>query len=378
LEVETGWKMPVRICRNEGRMTRKSRMRIRMLLAICLAVWWIPSIPVFAAEQDPAVSESTSEESGAQQSAMAPFLDSMLDSVFGSGDDAGAGFHVHEMLEESITIIDEAFDDITGAGTEIGQFYLLLKAVALTIMTMYFVMGLASKDFTQQFGRPTMELLAKPFARFIVCLFVLGSSEWIMRFFLYLSHWCFLQAPDGTVALDGISGAMGDYKTAIYEIVKFDKTATGLVGIFRNMGAFMSLFVAFVIPWLISLISGFAELWVVYSRTANIIIMAVAAPLAMADLYGEHPLRETRAFGYIKEFAGLCFQSVVIAITYIAMGIIFSVFLEHFIAQAGDGSSLSTLGQLMSMGLKVSVFKLVQVGIVIGSANRAKKLMASM
>jgi hypothetical protein len=32
----------------------------------------------------------------------------------------------------------------------------------------------------------------------------------------------------------------------------------------------------------------------------------------------------------------------------------------------------------MSMGLKVSVFKLVQVGIVIGSANRAKKLMASM
>ena len=31
----------------------------------------------------------------------------------------------------------------------------------------------------------------------------------------------------------------------------------------------------------------------------------------------------------------------------------------------------------MAMGLKVAVFKLVEVGLVVGSANRAKRLMAS-
>lgn len=65
----------------------------------------------------------------------------------------------------------------------------------------------------------------------IVCMFLLACSEWLMKFFLYLSQWCFNRAPR-------------------------DNSMAGVLG----------------------------------------------APLAMSDLYGEHPLRDTRAFQYIKEF----------------------------------------------------------------------------
>ena len=144
---------------------------------------------------------------------------------------------------------------------------------------------------------------------------------------------------------------------------------------FKNIMPFISVFIAFMLPWLVSLAASLVSVWVVYSRTAQLIIMAVGAPLAMADLYGEHPLRETRAFNYIKEFAGLCFQSVVIALVFIAMNMVMAVFMEHFGKQVSDG--VSGIGALMAMGLKIAVFKLVQVGLVVSSANRAKKLMAS-
>ena len=95
----------------------------------------------------------------------------------------------------------------------------------------------------------------------------------------------------------------------------------------------------------------------------------------MADRDGEHPRRETRAFGYIREFAGLCFQSVVIAMVFLAMDMVMAVFLEHFTEQVSGGAG--SMGELMAMGLKTAVFRLVQVGLVVSSANRAKKVMAS-
>lgn len=308
------------------------------------------------------------------------FLDAMLDTVFGVADEEeGSGFSVYEMLDGSIDIIDEAFGTMTDPDTDIGAFYYMLKAVALTIMTMYFIMGLASRDLSQQFGRPTVEMLARPFARFILCIFLLACSEWLMRFFLYLSQWCFGYAPRDSTMLGAVGEGIGDYKALVYDAVGYiqpsDKSGLGIVDTFKNIVPFISIFIAFMLPWLISLAASLVSVWVVYSRTANIIVMALGAPLAMADLYGEHPIRETRAFGYIKEFAGLCFQSVVIAVVFIALDMVMAVFMEHFTEQA-EGMAES-IGALMAMGLKIAVFKLVQVGLVVGSANRAKKMMAS-
>ena len=308
------------------------------------------------------------------------FLDAMLDSVFGISEEKdGSGFSTYEMLDEAVGIVDRAFETMTDTGSEIGAFYYMLKAVALTIMTMYFVMGLASRDFTQQFGKPTVEMLAKPFAKFIVCIVILIFSEYLMQFFLYLSQWCFNRAPKDNSMLGEMEEKIGDYKDLVYDAVGYtlpsEKKGLGVMDTFKNIMPFISIFIAFMLPWLVSLAASLVAVWVVYSRTAQLIIMAIGAPLAMADLYGEHPLRETRAFNYIKEFAGVCFQSVVITLVFMAMNMIMAVFMEHFGKQISDGAK--GIGALMAMGLKIAVFKLVQVGLVVSSANRAKKLLAS-
>ena len=308
------------------------------------------------------------------------FLDAMLDSVFGMAEEEdGSGFSAYEMLDEAIGIVDKAFDTMTDTGSEIGAFYYLLKAAALTIMTMYFVMELASRDFTQQFGKPTVEMLARPLAKFIICMVVLLFSEWLMKFFLYLSQWCFNQAPRDNSVLGELAEAIGDYTKLVYDAVGYtlpsEKEGLGILDTFKNILPFISIFIAFMLPWLVSMAASLVSVWVVYSRTAQLIIMAIGAPLAMADLYGEHPLRETRAFNYIKEFAGISFQSVVIAIVFIAMNMVMAMFMEHFTNQVSGGTN--GIGALMAMGLKIAVFKLVQVGLVVSSANRAKKLMAS-
>ena len=308
------------------------------------------------------------------------FLDAMLDSVFGISEEKdGSGFSTYEMLDEAVGIVDRAFETMTDTGSEIGAFYYMLKAVALTIMTMYFVMGLASRDFTQQFGKPTVEMLAKPFAKFIVCIVILIFSEYLMQFFLYLSQWCFNRAPKDNSMLGEMAEKIGDYKDLVYDAVGYtlpsEKKGLGVMDTFKNIMPFISIFIAFMLPWLVSLAASLVAVWVVYSRTAQLIIMAIGAPLAMADLYGEHPLRETRAFNYIKEFAGVCFQSVVITLVFMAMNMIMAVFMEHFGKQISDGAK--DIGALMAMGLKIAVFKLVQVGLVVSSANRAKKLLAS-
>ena len=363
--------------------------RIPMLvLLLCLSV--VP-ITAYADEGSPPEMEEMNEEEESGDGEEAEegeevkdggnaFLDAMLDSVFGVSEEKdGSGFSAYEMLDEAVGIVDRAFETMTDTSSEIGAFYYMLKAVALTIMTMYFVMGLASRDFTQQFGKPTVEMLAKPFAKFIVCIVILIFSEYLMQFFLYLSQWCFNRAPKDNSMLGEMAEKIGDYKKLVYDAVGYtlpsEKKGLGVMDTFKNIMPFISVFIAFMLPWLISLAASLVSVWVGYSRTAQLIITAIGAPLAMADLYGEHPLRETRAFNYIKEFAGLCFQSVVIALVFMAMNMVMAVFMEHFGKQVSDG--VSGIGALMAMGLKIAVFKLVQVGLVVSSANRAKKLMAS-
>ena len=344
----------------------------------------LPEMEEMNKEEESGEGEETEEGEEAKEEEVKDggnaFLDAMLDSVFGVPEEKdSSSFSAYEMLDEAVGIVDRAFETMTDTGSEIGAFYYMLKAVALTIMTMYFVMGLASRDFTQQFGRPTVEMLAKPFAKFIVCIVILIFSEYLMQFFLYLSQWCFNRAPKDNSMLGEMAEKIEDYKKLVYDAVGYtlpsEKKGLGVMDTFKNIMPFISVFIAFMLPWLVSLAASLVSVWVVYSRTAQLIIMAVGAPLAMADLYGEHPLRETRAFNYIKEFAGLCFQSVVIALVFMAMNMVMAVFMEHFGKQVSDG--VSGIGALMAMGLKIAVFKLVQVGLVVSSANRAKKLMAS-
>ena len=141
----------------------------------------LPEMEEMNKEEESGEGEETEEGEEAKEEEVKDggnaFLDAMLDSVFGVPEEKdSSSFSAYEMLDEAVGIVDRAFETMTDTGSEIGAFYYMLKAVALTIMTMYFVMGLASRDFTQQFGRPTVEMLAKPFAKFIVCIVILIFS----------------------------------------------------------------------------------------------------------------------------------------------------------------------------------------------------------
>ncbi len=378
------WRKEITLVR---RLSDKGWGRGLVLLAALVLLMSMAAFPAYAEDGRLAGTE-LSEESGGllegqengEDKVGNGFLDAMLDTVFGmTGEEDGSGFSVYEMLDESIGVVNEAFETMTDTSGDIGMFYYMLKATALAIMSMYFIMGLASRDFSQQFGKPTVEMLAKPFAKFILCMFLLACSEWLMKFFLYLSQWCFNRSPRDNSMAGALGESLGDYKVLVYDAVGYvrasDKSGLGIVDTFKNIIPFISVFVAFMLPWLISLAAGLVSVWVVYSRTAQIIVMALGAPLAMSDLYGEHALRDTRGFQYLKEFAGICFQSVVIAAVFIALNMVMAVFLEHFTKQVEAGGN--SVGDLMALGLKIAVFKLVQVGLIVGSGNRAKKMMAA-
>ena len=329
------WRKEITLVR---RLSDKGWGRGLVLLAALVLLMSMAAFPAYA-EGGRLAGTELSEESGGllegqengEDKVGNGFLDAMLDTVFGmTGEEDGSGFSVYEMLDESIGVVNEAFETMTDTSGDIGTFYYMLKATALAIMSMYFIMGLASRDFSQQFGKPTVEMLAKPFGKFILCMFLLACSEWLMKFFLYLSQWCFNRSPRDNSMAGALGESLGDYKVLVYDAVGYvrasDKSGLGIVDTFKNIIPFISVFVAFMLPWLISLAAGLVSVWVVYSRTAQIIVMALGAPLAMSDLYGEHALRDTRGFQYIKEFAGICFQSVVIDAVFIALNMVMAVF----------------------------------------------------
>jgi hypothetical protein len=138
----------------------------------------------------------------------------------------------------------------------------------------------------------------------------------------------------------------------------------------------ISIILTFIGPYLVSMVCSAVVIWVVYSRTVNIIIMTIGAPLAMSDIYGDRPFRETRSFGYIKELAGLMFQSVVIVLVMYAMNQISKYFFEAF-KSLQDTSGGGGIALISSLAIRMTVFKVVQVGALLGSANKAKKLFAS-
>ena len=345
-------------------------MKGRKILLIILLTAILSAVnltPAYAAEDD------------------STFLDMMLDSVFSGINDGDADewFSPSRLLKEGNDLIYKALDAITDTGSGFGRLYTLFKGFSVLLMTIFFIMSLSSMDYSRQFGKPSLELLARPFAKFIICMLFIIFSEQILKFCFALSTQLFMSA-DGLDLSMGIetkhtlAGDVNTYKKAIYDAAGYtmaaDKAGFGVVDTFKNIPAFLSITLAFILPWLISMAADLVTAWVVYSRTVNIIVRTIAAPIALHDLYSERSFRETKAFSFIREYTGLCFQSVVIVIIMAAMNIIFGLLIKELDAAGG----FETFKELQGLGLKIAVFKLVQVGVIVGSANTAKKIMGSM
>lgn len=350
-------------------------MKRLLVLSIVSLFFFITSVSAaYAAETDPSLGENNEST----------FLDSMLDTVFsGVDEDDESYFSSGNLIREGNDLISQALEKITDSGNGFGKAYTLFKGLAIMIMTFYFIISLTSMDYSRQFGKPSIELLAKPFAKFILCLLLIIFSEQILKFCFALSAKAFFVTDRLDLKLDietkaTLASDVNEYRKAVYDAVGYtmaaDKAGFGIVDTFKNIPAFISIVLAFAIPWIISIAADLVTAWVIYSRTVNIIVRTMAAPLAMSDLYSDRNFRETHAFSFIREYTGLCFQAVVIVIIMAVLNIIMGILIKNLDAAGG----FNTFQEIQQLGLKISVFKLVQVGVLIGSANTAKRIMGAM
>lgn len=345
-----------------------------------LIALFIVSLSILAAS----CSVAFAAESGDSGNNESTFLDSMLGTVFSGVDENNDSyFSSGNLISEGNDLIATALEKITDSGNDFGKAYTLFKGLAILVMTFYFIISLTNLDYTHRFGKPSMELLAKPFAKYILCLLIVVFSEQILKFCFALSTKAFLITDRLDFSLDITTREthamdVNTYKKAVYDAVGYtmaaDKAGFGIVDTFKNIPGFISLVLAFAVPWLISIAADLVTAWVIYSRTVNIIVRTMAAPLAFSDLYGDRSFRETHAFSFIKEYTSLCLQSVVIVIIMAALNIIMGLLIKKLDAVG----SVSTFAEIQQLGLKISVFKLVQVGVLIGSANTAKKIVGAM
>ena len=327
-----------------------------------------------------AVSAFAEDPSGADPSAAAPTeaapagaatgIDQTIDEVIGWVDVTA---DVEDMLSEGFNLVYDVFEDLTAGGSnDLKAIFYMAKGIGVLIMTLCLVIDITARDMSATFGKPTMEMLFKPFIRYIAALVFILYLERFLQLVLLLSQWCVFQIDVPAPAAVTIP----DYKDVIKTSLGYTDNPNGPLDLIKNALASAQLHITFLLPMLVSKIAFIGTGWVIYSRTVNIIVSALAAPLGMSDLFSEKPVRDTRAFVYIRRFAGLCFQAVVIMLVCLALNMVTGTLLTNLINDltAGSGAA-ATIAELSTLSLKLSVFKLVEFGVLMGSANKAKELM---
>ena len=316
-------------------------------------------------------SESTEEDYG-----IAGF---MLDTVFAANDTESDSL-LGDLANPLQTLADGA-ETVDSTMEEFAQkpFYFALQAIAITLTLYYFMTGLITRDLSQNFGKPTLEMITRPFGKLIVVIAFIMCSWDICRFLLWLSQFALSQVVD-LATTTTLGNSSMDIKSVVmtacgWKSVKDVGTLDKVFNSMSNIGVTIQVVIAFLIAFVISLFCNVAAIWVVLSRTVNLTIQSVMAPLALSDLYGEQHFKDTRAFGWMKKYFALCIQSVVIVLAYYVTNQICSGILTGIFEKASESSATLTFGQAVNFASYVSVLKVIQIGAVIGSSHKAREVM---
>lgn len=347
--------------------------------------------------------ESTEDGDNLHRDVFVMLLEVMVKEVFrspvGDADENANIFNPHGMLDNSTGIIYGALEAIYNS-----NIYSIFIAIGIILMTVYFVMDLASKDvFTAYGGKTTIEQVIKPFIKYFLCVMFVCNIKWIMFFLLALSHGAYTQVSIadisiaqeyidvdafGTLAtaedLDSDAIVEQILRTVTYEIPegwtgKVFELVIGnnpMLQIF-NLLRVLPMIIVFILPWLVSVVCNAMLVYVILSRIVSIAIQGAMAPVAMADIYGDGKFRDSRSWGFIRNFTSLCFQAVVIALVLQLVNIIVMIFVSKVfgtMATAEGLAKLATIGDWANLAIQMTILKVVQVGTVLGSANEAKKL----
>ena len=327
------------------------------------------SVSAFA-EDPTAADPSAADPTAAAPAGAASGIDQTIDEVIGWND---ITTDVEDMLNEGFNLVYGVIDDLTSGGSnDLKSIFYMAKGIGVLIMTLCLVIDVAARDMSATFGKPTLEMLFKPFIRYLAALIFILYLERFLQLILLLSQWCVYQIDIPAPTALTIPG----YKEAIKTALGYTDNPNGPLDLIKNALASAQLYITFLLPMLVSKLAFIGTSWVIYSRTVNIIVSALAAPLGMPDLFSEKPIRDTRAFVYIRRFAGLCFQAVVIMLVCLALNLLTGELLTELINGLGaSAGATATIAELSTLSLKLSCFKLVELGVLMGSANKAKELM---
>lgn len=370
---------------------KKKLMCLMFMLLMCFAF----SFTIFADEgegvesSEGTVTESTNEGEKEIKDSSKGLLESMLKEIFKSPvsksdtEEATSIFNTYGMLDESVVIIYRALEAIYRS-----RLYSVFIAIGVVLLTVYFLMDLSTRDILDSTGnRDTIEQIAKPFVKWLICIIFIMNVKWILFMVLGLSQGAYRQVPDTLeITFNETSTFSSPDATAeidtqgvideIYEMIGYEEGG-GVLKATLNLGRQLPLMIAFILPWLISLVCDGLLIYVILSRIVNIAIQGAMAPIAMADAYSGNSngsIRDTRAWGYIKNFASLCFQSVVISLTLIIVNTIILVFISRIFGAIEGAGALANIGWWLNTAVQMTILKMVQVGAVMGSAQKAKEL----
>lgn len=306
----------------------------------------------------------------------------MLDTIFGtssSDSDSLVGDLANplQLLADSVDDGEDngvipMMDQFTGE-----TFYYTIQAIGITMVLFYFMSGLLTRDLSQHFGKPTLEMLARPFGRVIIVIAFIVFAWDICKVFLALSQYALLSVADlaGSTMLSGVA----DMKKVVMESCGWKSTQNvgTLDKIFNsmgNIGVTIQVVIAFLIPFVGSLFCNVAAIWVVLSRTVNLTIYTIMAPISLSDLYGEQHFKDTHAFGWLKKYFAICMQSVVIVLMYYITNKICGQFMTKMFESVNASGSTLGFGQVVNFATYVFVLKVVQIGAVVGSLHKVQEM----
>lgn len=372
---------------------RLRKNKVICFLLVCLMCFAFSFTALASSEQgsgDQAENTNQTQAETEVKDSSRGLLESMLNVIFRSPttskdqEDPSSILQPYGMLDESVVIVYRALEGIYSS-----TLYSVFIAIGVVLLTVYFLMDLSTRDILDNTGnKDTVEQLTKPFIKWILCIIFIMNIKWVLLMLLGLSQGAYNQATKADINIvfndtNAFSSpdSVGELNTEqvideIFEMIGYEETE-GFHPLKSTANAMrqLPLIIAFLIPWLVSIVCDGLLVYVILSRIVNIAIQGAMAPIAMADAYSGNSngsIRDTRAWAYIKNFASLCFQSVVISLTLIIVNAIIVVFISRIFGAMSN--PLNTIGWWMNTAVQMTILKMVQVGTVMGSAQKAKEL----
>ena len=309
-----------------------------------------------------------------KSSAQKFYEDFIFANAFDMGDSNGTGFTPAELLDKTFVYalaILEGTDHIPSGyidadnipfsdGVVHETWYIFLQAVAMIIMLIRFCYDYATIRVWAPASSQTPEQMFKPIFKLICGFILVLAAHYILAFFLYISQ---AACSAFTTHISGDTSTTEQtfetLKTDLCTALGFQKNS--IVNIPANLGACIFGTLVLILPMLANMIYTLIMLSSIFSRIFEIILKGIMVPLAMSDYYEDHG---GNAMRYMLEFAGVCFQGLLILLAIWVANMVSAFLIENVITQIPTASTGGFLKAVGSIGVAMAAIKFAQIMLI--------------